>query len=203
MPPETRQRYLPLPASALSQMCEDSPLPECLKEPLVLEYDTEVFPFRELVGDILGVAPSLFSQIHLTPEGCSVLKQEEEGALHRKRGKQGAYSKIWISSKGRAERQRFDQLLDRFVDDFIATRMGREVDGRSDVAYQKEPNLRVVLPSGEPYGYRHCDADYHHPPSEVNWWLPLTRVSGTNSLYVESKPGLGDFQPMELDYGQD
>ena len=32
------------------------------------------------------------------------------------------------------------------------------------IAYQREPTFRVVLPSGQQLGYRHCDADYHHPP---------------------------------------
>ena len=51
-------------------------------------------------------------------------------------------------------------------------------------------------------GYRHCDADYHHPPAEVNWWLPVTRVSGTCSLHTESRPGRGDFAPVSLEYGE-
>ena len=60
----------------------------------------------------------------------------------------------------------------------------------------------MVLPSGQEYGYRHCDADYHHPPAEVNWWLPLTTVFGSNTLHTESEPGKGDFSPVELGYGQ-
>ena len=100
------------------------------------------------------------------------------------------------------------------------------------VAYQKDPTFRVVLPSGQQQGtlilfnnifhilpssqtvkvwildliitpgYRHCDADYHHPPAEVNWWLPVTRVSGTCSLHTESRPGRGDFAPVSLEYGE-
>ena len=32
--------------------------------------------------------------------------------------------------------------------------------------------------------------------------MPLTRVSGTNSLQVESAPGLGDFRSLDLSYGE-
>jgi hypothetical protein len=32
--------------------------------------------------------------------------------------------------------------------------------------------------------------------------VPLTRVSGSNSLHVESAPGLGDFRALELGYGE-
>ena len=37
-----------------------------------------------------------------------------------------------------------------------------------------------------------------HAPQELNWWLPLTRATGSNSLYVESAPGRKDFAPLEL-----
>ena len=60
----------------------------------------------------------------------------------------------------------------------------------------------MVLPSGEQLGYRHCDADYHHPPAEVNWWIPLTSVHSSNSLLTESSPGKGDFRSVEMEYGQ-
>ena len=72
----------------------------------------------------------------------------------------------------------------------------------ASVAYQKDPTFRVVLPSGEQVGYRHCDADYHHPPAEVNWWIPLTSVHTSNSLFTESTPGKGDFRSVEMEYGQ-
>ena len=36
----------------------------------------------------------------------------------------------------------------------------------------------------------------------MNWWFPFTPVSGSNSLFIESRPGAGDFKPVELEYGQ-
>lgn len=51
-------------------------------------------------------------------------------------------------------------------------------------------------------GVPHTDAEYHHQPAEVNFWIPLTKVHGTNTLHVESAPGAGDFSPIELRYGQ-
>ena len=82
--------------------------------------------------------------------------------------------------------------------------------------------MRVVMPDGPNTTNLHCDADYHHPPAEViiialiiiviikiliiifqvNWWFPFTPVSGSNSLFVESRPGAGDFKPVQLQYGQ-
>jgi hypothetical protein len=41
-----------------------------------------------------------------------------------------------------------------------------------------------------------------HELSEINFWVPLTRVWGANSLQAESQPGRGDFHPFEMDYGE-
>ena len=91
------------------------------------------------------------------------------------------------------------------------------------MAYQRDAIMRVVMPDGPNTTNLHCDADYHHPPAEViiiiltitiiifiinlniiqvNWWFPFTPVSGSNSLFVESRPGAGDFKPVQLQYGQ-
>jgi hypothetical protein len=43
--------------------------------------------------------------------------------------------------------------------------------------------------------------DYRHQPSELNFWLPLTRTFANNTLWVESTPNKGDFHPLELEYG--
>lgn len=201
---KNKTRYLPLSPSELPPLAALSPLPPALQLPKVFTYDTTVFPFLELVSDVLQLDALTLPTLHLTKGGAAVLDDEQAGAFHRRRSKQPHYSRLWISSKKGEARRRFDQLLDTFVEIFIARHMGEEEEKTemARVAYQREPNLRVVLPSGKPYGYLHCDADYHHPPAEVNWWLPLTPVSGTNTLYIETKPGLGDFHAVELEYGQ-
>ena len=48
----------------------------------------------------------------------------------------------------------------------------------------------------------HADQEYGQRPNLMNIWLPVTSVYGTNSMYVESAPGLSDFAPVELEYGQ-
>lgn len=51
-------------------------------------------------------------------------------------------------------------------------------------------------------GRPHRDYEYHRQPGELNFWLPLNRVFGTNTLYTESLPGAGDFHPLELSFGR-
>eukprot|EP00913_Durusdinium_trenchii_P029241 g27409.t2 len=82
----------------------------------------------------------------------------------------------------------------------------------SSFAVQAEPVIRVMMP-GHCATKRHRekvgssvslvfslhsqDADYGHVPEEINFWLPITSVSGSNSLWVESFPGRGDFAALE------
>ena len=59
------------------------------------------------------------------------------------------------------------------------------------------------MPNGNKTISMHCDKDYdNHQDAEINFWIPVTLVGGNNSLFLESKPGKGDFQPVELQYGQ-
>ena len=127
------------------------------------------------------------------------------GAQHRKRGRQPHYIRRWTRAGQTGGRDRFDEILETFMREFVAQRMAGGEDTSAEtvpIAYQREPTFRVVLPSGQQLGYPHCDADYHHPPAEINWWLPLTAVSDSNSLHTESLPGAGDFAPVSLRYGQ-
>ena len=203
--PEQRRRYLPLAASLLPSLALASPLPPHLLCPRVLPYDTAVFPFRAAAAAVLGVGEEELASLHKTQEGRQVLEQEKMGAARRRRGKLPPYLRQWAAARGSPEMASFDSILHDFVKTVVAGNMveeEREEREVAAVAYQREPTFRVVLPSGQPNGYLHCDADYHHPPSEVNWWIPLTPVSGCSSLYTESAPGRGDFAPLTLDYGQ-
>ncbi|KAJ1615652.1 hypothetical protein T492DRAFT_569138, partial [Pavlovales sp. CCMP2436] len=48
----------------------------------------------------------------------------------------------------------------------------------------------------------HTDADYDHQPGEMNVMIALSAVTGSNGLFVESEPGLGDFIAIELEPGR-
>ena len=68
--------------------------------------------------------------------------------------------------------------------------------------FQSFPSLRiqyfnnVVVPP-------HYDSDHlaNHPLGEKNFILPITRMYGTNRMFIESEPGKEDFQGIELEYG--
>ena len=77
-----------------------------------------------------------------------------------------------------------------FICEVVAPHVAATFDGACDeLVFQANPSLRVVVPGDRPSGRRHCDADYGHQPGQVNFWLPLARAHGPNTLWVE---GLGD-----------
>ena len=68
--------------------------------------------------------------------------------------------------------------------------------------YQGFPSIRMQFP-GSIAVKKHCDSDSigSHPVGERNFIIPLTKMSKTASIYIESEPGKGDFQSQDLDYG--
>lgn len=99
----------------------------------------------------------------------------------------------------RASRAAFLSAYRRLIVEVVAPLLGDP----TGVVYQAVPTLRCHLPgTGRPLLTVHSDSEYHHPPTEINCWLPLTPTAGSNTLWTESSPGQGDFRPLELDYGQ-
>jgi hypothetical protein len=69
-------------------------------------------------------------------------------------------------------------------------------------SYQVPPSFRFHLSKkGSRAFYR--DRSYDgSSPNHLNVWIPFTRVWGSNSIWIESEKGKGDFAPAELEYGQ-
>eukprot|EP00939_MAST-03C_sp_MAST-3C-sp1_P003112 g3112.t1 len=92
-------------------------------------------------------------------------------------------------------------------------------DTRYVVLYQYPPTVRIYCshlpklkggdgPTKGPPGvnsmdakYRnlgrfHCDAQYGHQDGEVNFWMPLTRIDESSTLWAESEPAKADWYPF-------
>jgi ribosomal protein S17E len=82
---------------------------------------------------------------------------------------------------------RFLVIYEEFVHDFILPQF-QEYGG---ILYQAVPTLRVVFPGSVAPVKPHKDADYWHDSNELNYWVPLVPVAGSNSLWSESEPGKG------------
>lgn len=42
---------------------------------------------------------------------------------------------------------------------------------------------------------------YGHCPTSINLYIPLTRIGGSNALFLESQSGREDWHPIQGDYG--
>jgi len=73
---------------------------------------------------------------------------------------------------------------------------------KDDLVYQKVPTFRVGFPNNVWVGEYHKDSWYGHPDEELNFLVPITDMYRTKSLYIESAPDKGDFQPQEVKYGE-
>jgi len=68
--------------------------------------------------------------------------------------------------------------------------------------YQKIPTFRVHQPDNLAVAGYHRDMDYNHSEHEVNFFLPMTKAFGSNTIWVESEMDKRDFAPMEADNGE-
>merc|ERR1719359_1167897 len=91
--------------------------------------------------------------------------------------------KDWVASQAYG---RFLEVYKRFLQEEVLPKLGAAagVGGNLEPACQAAPVLRVVMPSEHFATKPHRDAEYGHVPEELNFWVPLTPVGGSNSLFA-------------------
>ena len=152
----------------------------------ILKYDTEKFNFKELVQSVYGcdldALDSEDAKANLT------LGSDTKTSLHKK-----FYEKV------DAGWDEFKNTYVSFVRDFIHPMFEDDT-----LIYQTLPGIRFCRPGAKAVYKWHCDGDpeHKHPSGEVNVFLPMTDCFGTNTMWYESIPGMGDFKPLEMKYGE-
>jgi hypothetical protein len=68
------------------------------------------------------------------------------------------------------------------------------------IYFQSFPCLRAIQPNEFSIG-PHADVAYGHHPCSVNFYIPLTPIYGTASLFLESQVGAEDWHPIVGNYG--
>lgn len=185
--------------------CSVEALPEKLKAEVVLTYDNEDYDFRSIIEEIVGYSD--LENLHKTAEGMAILRQINAGGKAPVSSR-NAFNKKWRHAmcgvKGcdkegpESPYQKMKALVARFCAEVCAPSLGC-----GSVVHQVIPTFRCHTPgTGKSLGSQHTDAQYHHQPAEVNFWLPVTSCYGTNSLWSESEVGKGDFHPFVATNGQ-
>jgi len=194
-----------LDLAAQSMAAGSRELPEELKVEVVVEYDTIKYDFRAIIEEIVGYQD--LENLHKTPEGEQILKHLKNFGKAPVSSR-NAFNKKWRHAmcgvKGcdkdgpNSPYQKMKALISRFCAEVCAPALGC-----SSIVHQVIPTFRCHTPgTGKSLGSQHTDAQYHHQPAEVNFWLPVTSVYGTNSLWSESEVGKGDFHPFVAENGQ-
>jgi|EP00945_MAST-04E_sp_MAST-4E-sp1_P009025 hypothetical protein len=191
------------------------------REQLVFHYNAEKYNFREVIiemfkcsekiGDSFASvdAETALDRIHELTWPGKPLKQgggrgrsnltpwhTEYATINRPHG--AGHAK---SDREKALFERYETILREFCRDVVSPLLGVGPEEDVAIVYQRRPTLRVGMPAKKPMGHPHCDYEYHHQPGEINFWIPLNSVFGSNTLWTETAPGKGDFSPLVLQYG--
>lgn len=103
----------------------------------------------------------------------------------------------------------FHSIYDSFICEHVAPHVAlacagpsspnllRTSDGEDTLWYACTPTIRVQTPSEEHATIRpHVDGMYELPDGSINFWMPLTPLESSSTLWVESVPGLENFHPL-------
>ena len=143
-------------------------------KPIILEYDPSKYQFREWACQVLGV--SSLEKAHASDQVKTLNRSPTQNQLANS----------------------FDQIFENyclFVSDVIVDKIGKIT------SYQSPPSFRFHY-CGLGSSVFHKDRDFGVEEGRLNIWVPLTKVWGNNSLWVESKIGAKDFKPITMRPGQ-
>ena len=152
-----------------------------------LSYNIDYYPFREIVCNWFDF--DNLSKLHEIKQYEHFVRENDQSTMWHKT----FYERI---RKGIS----FNKIYTMFLQDVIKPRFGEEI------VYQKIPTFRVHLPDNISVGEFHKDKHYRklewaEKVKEVNYYIPLTKAYGTNTIWTESEEDKGDFKPIECDYG--
>lgn len=150
--------------------------------PYKIQYNTNKYPFKEILKDILEVEN--LESLHLLKEYELLVREKDQ-------------STIW-------HKKYYDNFKSKFQNTYLSLiKEIKEVFEFTEIIYQKIPTFRVQLGNGNlGVGEWHKDKAYNHGTSEVNFWLPFVDTTEYNSIWMESKEDKGDYIPYTVKYGE-
>ena len=202
------EKYLPHPSTRTMQ---------------IFKYDVKKYPFREIMIEIFkeanleekfllnynnidGNQNNNFDNMQIIEQAFNTIHLLKGNNVKETRTNNSPFHKIYMQitrkhgSKTKREMEIFEKynaLLNRFCKDIVSLKLAS-----NKIIYQRRPTLRVNPPSEKAMGHPHIDYEYHHQPSEINFWIPINNICKSMSLYVETIPDKKDFKPMEMEYGE-
>lgn len=146
----------------------------------IINYDTAKFDFRAWASLMLNV--ECLEKIHEQANAKTYSRAAEQTNVCRHLLIQGF--------------DRFKPVYIHFIRSVIAPIYG------GVNSYQLPPSFRFHLSQKGSKVFRRDRSYDGNNPEHLHVWIPFTRAWGSNSIWVESQNGKGDFSPAELEYGQ-
>ena len=151
-------------------------------------YDILEYPFKDIVSGWLEADD--LTKLHEFKQYKLFKRINDQSSMWHKM----FYNQIRIDS-------RFDDIYMRFLTEHVKPLHNEEI------VYQKIPTFRVHLKNNISVGDWHKDKMYRNVEwcekvNEVNYYLPLTKAYGTNTVWAESEEDKGDFKPIVSNYGE-
>jgi hypothetical protein len=165
---------------SLSVTTEPPPRHPALRKERVYSYDTVEYDFAGLVARVLQVdtaAPAAaLAALHTEPRAREQMERAGRRMAHKTNTL--ALREPWCSLFDREQaslcprRVGFDALFHRFVRDVVEPALVAELGpSAAPLYYQRRAMLRFNLPCADRTGIgQHCDAEFGHPPTEMNFW---------------------------------
>ena len=159
-----------------------------------IDYDTLTYQFLDVIESWFwtdGIMPtSGISDLHFHKSYDLFERQNDQSTIwHR------CFYKMIREDKS------FNDVYLKFLKDKIKPRFNEEI------VYQNIPTFRVHLPGNISVGEFHKDKHYRdekwaNQVRELNYFLPLTKAYGTNTIWAETEEDLGDYREIRADYGE-
>ena len=154
----------------------------------IIEYDTEKYYFAKLIGSLFNV------------DLADLDNEEQKTNLTLGKATHTSFHKVFYAKlDAEGGWPEFENLYKAFVREVIFPLFEDDT-----LIYQATPGIRFNRPGAKAVYRWHSDGDSHHkhPLGELNVYLPITKSYDNNTVWVESLPGLGDFSPVNLKYGE-
>lgn len=174
-------------------------LPLALRQQAVLSFDVQRHGLRTAAAALLRRAPGIG---RFEGSGEDMERFRTDDTIFRSFGARQQLRQLVIDDEHFLGV--YEQLVLEVVVPWLQARLAAELpdDSTRCFSYQFPPTLRIQPGPSEEFKRPHRDAEYGHQIGEINFWMPLTSYDATQAtLWVESCPGVGDFQPLAINYG--
>ncbi|MBD3921228.1 streptomycin biosynthesis enzyme StrG [Paenibacillus sp. PR3] len=177
----------PQRAEARAILAAEGPKP--LKPWTILAYDTQRFPFAELlIRDVYKVRN--LSALHEYLQA----KRRSLGLSERLSANDNLTVRKMMQDQ--PDDSPFYKLYRHFMLKVLSPLVGR------GLSYSSHPKMRVHFPGTESVSSFHHDIIVTKRIDQINFWMPFTDVDGTATLWLESDYGAGDYAPIPVRYGE-